>query len=247
MAGTILRRSHGFQVDHIGLGVPDTAEGVAWLRQQTGASVWLREPWPDQWYWSGALPIGEKSFLEIIGPNPGWRRFHPFKAVLSELTTPTLLFWYVAVDDFEAFSQRARASGTPIQNVEAVNVDGSASPRAGYRRGYVGPGFMTERPNIIEWVRYPTFEHEGEAQCRLVGFDLANPKAAQLNQVFDHLGIDIQVSEGPSRIAVELMTPTGPWRIENPGISFVMPSMIWTLLGLWWRSLTRGKASKPRY
>ncbi|MEM9763328.1 MAG: VOC family protein [Pseudomonadota bacterium] len=246
MLGKILRRSHGFQVDHIGLGVPDTAEGVAWVREQTGASVWLREPRPDQWYWSGALPIGEKSFLEIIGPNPDWRRFHPFKAVLGELTAPTLLFWYVAVDDFERFSRRALKGGIAIENVEAVNVDGRASARAGYRRGYVGPGFMTERPNVIEWVRHPILGGEGEqaGQCRLVGFSLTNPKAEQLNRAFAHLGIDVRVAEGPSCIAVEIDTPRGQWRIENAGISLVMPSMLWTLLGLWWRSLGRGSSRR---
>ena len=35
----IIRRSHGFQLDHIGLGVPDTKDGVKWVEEKTGAKV----------------------------------------------------------------------------------------------------------------------------------------------------------------------------------------------------------------
>ncbi|MEL6860188.1 MAG: VOC family protein, partial [Pseudomonadota bacterium] len=78
----IIRRSHGFQLDHIGLGVSDTQEGVKWVEEQTGAKVDLHDPEPGQFYWSGSLAIGDSSFLEIIGPNPNYKKFHPFAALV---------------------------------------------------------------------------------------------------------------------------------------------------------------------
>ena len=85
MSDLIIRRSHGFQLVLIGLGVPDTEAGVKLIEEQTGASVDLHDPEPDQWYWSGSLAIGEASFLEIIGPNPDYRKFQPFAALLKNL------------------------------------------------------------------------------------------------------------------------------------------------------------------
>ena len=106
----IIRRSHGFQLDHIGLGVPNTRDGVKWVEEKTGAKVDLHDPEPNQFYWSGSLAIGENSFLEIIGPNPNYKKFQPFGALLKTLSEPQLLFWYVAVEDFAAFQALARQS-----------------------------------------------------------------------------------------------------------------------------------------
>lgn len=237
----VLRRSHGLQVDHIGLGVPNTRDGVEWLCKETGAEVFLRDPQPDSWFWSGVLPIGHRSFLEVIGPNPDWKKFHPFMAVLRELKQPTLLFWYVAVDDFDAFAQQAKTLRAPMENVESVNLDDADPDRSAYRRGYLGPGFLTERPNVIEWVRHVDIHGDATPICRLSEFDLANPNADRLNRLFEGLGIDLAVRRGPSSIKVTLETPIGPWSLENRGISFTMPTMIFKMAGLWWRS--RGRKS----
>ncbi|MBF9051734.1 hypothetical protein GTA62_18340 [Roseobacter sp. HKCCD9010] len=63
MSVKILRRSHGFQLDHVALGVPDTREGAAWVEAQTGATVHLRDPNPNLWYWSGCCLSGQTLFL----------------------------------------------------------------------------------------------------------------------------------------------------------------------------------------
>ncbi|MEM7721118.1 MAG: VOC family protein [Pseudomonadota bacterium] len=232
----VLRKDHGFQVDHIGLGVPDTREGVDWLKQETGAEVYLRDAIPGNWFWSGVLPIGHQSFLEVIGPNPDWANFHPFRALLSELERPTLLFWYVSVDDFDAFTTLAKTQKAPMENIEAANLDNANPGRSAYRRGHLGPGFITERPNVIEWVRHVELDGDPEPQCRLTGFELARPKAAVINATFTNLGIDIPVAHGESRITVALDTPNGPWSLENAGIAFTMPGMLLKMAGLWWRT-----------
>lgn len=232
----VLQKDHGFQVDHIGLAVPDTRAGVDWLRQKTGAEVHLRDAIPENWFWSGVLPIGHQSFVEVIGPNPDWPKFHPFRALMSELERPTLLFWYVSVDDFDAFTALAKTHKVPMENIEAANVDGSNSGRSAYRRGYLGPGFITERPNVIEWVKHVKLEGDPAPQCRLTVFELAHPKAAKINSSFEKLGIDVHVVPGPSRIKVTLDTPKGSWSRENPGIAFKMPGMLVKMAGLWWRN-----------
>ncbi|MEM9421472.1 MAG: VOC family protein [Pseudomonadota bacterium] len=143
MSDLILRRDHGLQLDHIGLGVPDVKEGVAWVEAQTGAEVMLHDAEPGQWYQSGSLAIGGGSFLEIIGPNPAHRKFQPFGALLSTLDRPRLAFWYIAVHDFDAFQALAKRKGGALERVEHINIDHCTPNQSGYHRGYVGPGFMT--------------------------------------------------------------------------------------------------------
>ncbi|MEM9474877.1 MAG: VOC family protein [Pseudomonadota bacterium] len=231
----VFRKDHGFQVDHIGLAVPDTRQGVEWMAAETDARVHLKEALPSNWFWSGVLPIGGQSFLEVIGPNPNWPKFHPLRAFLSELTGPTLMFWYVSVDSLDAFTALAKSYNLPMRKDEDANLDNANPGRSAYRRGHLGPGFITERPNVIEWVRHVQLEGDPAPQCRLTGFELAHPDATQINASFEKLGIDVHVFTGPSRIKVTLDTPNGPWSLENPGVAFTMPGMLAKMAGLWWR------------
>ena len=239
MSVNILRRSHGFQLDHVALGVPDTHEGAAWVEAQTGATVHLRDPNPSLWYWSGVLPIGTDAFLEVIGPNPNWPKFQPFRAVLCELERPALLFWYIAVDDFDGFLALAKSHDIPIENRGDFNLDNANPDGSQFRRGLVGPGFTTARPNVISWKRAPQIPDTEAPACRLTDFELSDPKAGEMNMTFAKLGIDIPVTKGPSRIAVSLQTPNGDWHLENAGIDLAMPGMLWKMAGLWWRSRSR--------
>ncbi|MEL6665447.1 MAG: VOC family protein [Pseudomonadota bacterium] len=232
----IIRRSHGFQLDHIGLGVPDTKEGVKWVEEQTGAKVDLHAPEPDQFYWSGSLAIGDQSFLEIIGPNPNYKKFQPFAALMKTLSEPRLLFWYIAVDDFAAFQELARQTKAKLERVEGVNIEGGETAQASYWRGLIGPGFLSERPNVIEWIKRPNRESQATPECKLMEFQLANPQADEINQVFTKLGIDVPVSNGKSSIGITIDTPKGRWEIENEGVRWTMPGMLLEIAALWWRT-----------
>ncbi len=232
----IIRRSHGFQLDHIGLGVPDTEEGVKWVEEQTGAKVDLHDPEPGQFYWSGSLAIGDQSFLEIIGPNPNYKKFQPFAALMKTLTEPRLLFWYIAVENFAVFQDLARQTKAKLERVEGVNIEGAEAAQASYWRGLIGPGFLSERPNVIEWIKRPNRESQTAPECKLTDFQLANPQADKINKVFANLGIDTTVSKGRSSIAMTIDTPNGRWVIENEGVRWVMPSMLLEIAALWWRA-----------
>lgn len=234
MSVSILRRAHGFQLDHIGLGVADTEQGVAWLRGKTGAEVYLQDPDPGQWYWSGALPIAEDSFLEVIGPNPSWSRFQPFRALLKTLDEPTILFWYIAVTSFADFEALARRHRAALERVECVNLDEASTALAAYTRGYVGPGFMTQRPNVIEWVRKPDWLLGKAPECRLSEFRLGHAEADDINRAFRGLGIDVEVARSPSAIGITLECPNGVVTLENAGVEFRGLGMLTSMLRLWW-------------
>ena len=92
---------------------------------------------------------------------------------------------------------------------------------------------------MIAWQRAPQIPDAEAPECRLTGFALSDPKAEQINPTFAKLGIDIPVTKGPSRIALSLETPNGPWHLENAGMTLAMPGMLWKMAGLWLRSRFR--------
>ena len=232
----VLRRSHGFPLDHIGLGVPDVEEGVRWFSEKTGVEIALSDPEPGQYYWSGGVKIGEDSFLEIVGPNPAWKRFNPILALLQTLEEPQLLFWYVAVSDFAAFQRKARAAGKPVKRVERINVDGGWPDRAGYVRGFLGPGILTQRPNLIEWVKRPSLFSRMPLQCRLTDLRLSHPRAAELTSHLRQLDIDVSITGGPRNIGISLDTPKGELILDNPGLDLRGAGLLIALMGLWFRA-----------
>lgn len=89
---------------------------------------------------------------------------------MAGLNEPTLLFWYVATDDFEAFARRAAAAGVPLGHIVTVDPETSAN-KSDYTRAVVGSGFISQQPGVIEW-RRRSVEQSTDIECRLTGFEM---------------------------------------------------------------------------
>lgn len=229
--GRILERSHGTPVDHIALGVPDMPSALEQIARETGAQPYSTDPEPGQWYWSGALALGDDGFLEILGPNPDHDGFNPIKQIISGYEEPRLLFWYVATDDFDRFTTRMEDAGAPMERIETVDFERDGV-RSHYKRGVMGPGFVTQRPCVIEW-RQRHDRPDVDRRCRLESFALRHPEAETMNRVFEQVGIDQVVEEGPSWISLTLSTPNGPVVYENEGESFAGAGALWRMTTLY--------------
>lgn len=226
--GRILTRGHGFPVDHIALAVSNTEDGVRYVEQLTGVAPTLTQRDTNDFYWSAALEIGEDSFLEVIGPNPDHRGIHPLKSFMAGLKQPTLLFWYIATDDFDAMAQRIEAAGETLKMVVTVHPEKSANG-SDYTRAAIGSGFVSQRPGLIEW-RKRSIEPPSEHACRMTGFSLRHPKPEGLNELFEQIGVDLVVAHGPSSIGITLETPKGEVVIENPGAELSVLGMLSAIL-----------------
>lgn len=223
----------GTSLDHIALGVPDTKEGAVQIAELIGFEPYLSEPEPDQFYWSGSVPLGSGRFLEILGPNPAHKKFNPFIEMVKRLEEPSLLFWYVATNDFQAFETAAKATGAPMERVETVKYerDGILTD---YTRGYLGPGFRSVSPNVIEW-RARNDRLDDSEGIAFVNLELSHPDADQLNKAFDALGIPQDVRSGPHTMRLKLGTPNGPVEFSNEGFEFLELRAIGTVVSLYAR------------
>ncbi|MEL6172414.1 MAG: VOC family protein [Pseudomonadota bacterium] len=227
----VLQKSNGLPIDHFALGVPDTEKGAADLERLTGAKVYLLPPEPGQWYRSAGLRLGEDCALEILGPNPAWTKFHPLHRLVSRLEQPEILFWYVSTDDFDGMIKTAKAAGAPMERIERINQeDNPALSR--YDRGVLGPGFVSQRPCVIEWKRR-NLSNTDEPVCSLKAFELSHPKPEPFNALFQALGISISVASGRSQLTAKLATPNGEVLLKGNGLSFRGLSGLVKILGLW--------------
>ena len=227
----------GTCLDHVAIGVPDTRRGSAELAEVLGYEPVLRDPNPDTFYWSAALPLGDLRFLEILGPNPLYKGFNPFIEIVRRLKRPQPLFWYVATEDFGAFEAAARDAGAPVERV--VEHDATYDDlRISFKRGIIGPGFLSVCPNVIEWRERTSLlrDHPGPS---FIGLDLSHPEASRLNTVFERLGIDQTVEKGPHQMRLKLGTPKGEVVFAGEGLQLRGLSMLPQLASTFSRWLFR--------
>ncbi|MEM7024195.1 MAG: VOC family protein [Pseudomonadota bacterium] len=222
-----------FEFDHIALGVCDTRKGPEWIERLTGAKVVMIEPEEGQYYWSNALLLPHGGALEIIGPNPAHRGFHPVKQMLRSYAEPTPFFWHLGAADFGAVCQAAKAAGGPVERIEHID-DETPSGRRVYSRGIIGPGFRSSRPCIVHWRQRPDRpEMRAAPQCEVVGFELTSPKAAATNKVLEALGVRLRVKPGAEHMRIRLKTPNGDVELDGDGTSFEGIGALPMLLKLW--------------
>ena len=222
--GKALLGSHDFALDHIALAVNDTARGIAHVEALTGVRPHAAPPRREDWYWSASLPIGEDSFLEVLGPNPDYRGLHPLKTLLRRFDEPHLLFWYVATDDIAAFSEKLENAGIEVGETEYSGPP-SQPDRHEFAHATIGDGLMTQRPYVIQWIKRAPAP-EMDARCTLTAFELSHPEPAPLNAIFREMGVDMTVRQGPGRVSISLDTPKGPVTIANPGYRLSSISMM---------------------
>lgn len=230
-----------FEFDHVALGVHDTEAGAEWLQNVTGAKVTALEPEDGQWYWSHAMRLPDGAALEIIGPNPMHRGFHPIKETLRKFKTPSPFFWHLGTSDFDTFCKVARTAGAPVERIEHLDSVTSFG-HVRYSRGVVGPGFRSTRPCVISWKERPDRpDFHVTPECEVLDFTLTSPKFQSLNRLFEALRIETRAKDGPEAITIRLKTPKGEVTLSSPGVvfegggAFVQMGSLWS--GYLWRSL----------
>ncbi|MEM6266271.1 MAG: VOC family protein, partial [Pseudomonadota bacterium] len=173
------------------------------------------KPEPEQFYWSGVVPLGHGRFLEILGPNPDWQGSHPMIDVIRHFDEPQPLFWYVATQSIAEFASSANALGAPLEMQQTFHHE-REGVSVSYTNAVIGPGFRSTRPCVIEWHSRSEWMDDAP-QVTLDRFELVSPIASQLNTLFRELGIRQEVKEGPEAMTLVLGTPKGEVEFSAPG------------------------------
>lgn len=230
----------GHQIDHLAIGVPDTKKGLEWLEQLTGAKAYLVEPEPGQWYQSGGLVIGEGVLLEIIGPNPQHSGFHPIKQILKNYNKPNLMFYYIAVEDFNTFKKFSKDNNIPLERVEKMEYLRNGK-QISYIRSTIGPGFLSERPNIIQWISREERSNE-DRSCSFKKFWIRTSEFEDIKELFSTLNLSIDVTKRKKggTLNLQLRCLNGEIHFEGNSEDFRGVGSFFKFLNIYWNYLWNG-------
>jgi hypothetical protein len=198
-------------VDHIQLGVPDLAAGSRTVAELTGVTPQPGGVHPGRGTANALLSLGGRSYLEVIAPAPGQPPSLPIPQALAALKRPTPVTFAVAASDLDAVAAAARRAGLTVEGPapgSRMTPDGRLLKwRALTFAGHDFAGFV---PFFIDWGDTPHPATTSPQGLTLKGLRAVHPRAAALKRIYDALGLDIPVAEGPQPMLVlEVAGPRG--------------------------------------
>jgi catechol 2,3-dioxygenase-like lactoylglutathione lyase family enzyme len=96
------------QPDHVLLGCKDLDAAIAFAEKLCGYRAEIGGSHPGRGTRNALLKLGERSYLEIIAPDPDQRQLTWHQELLT-LDEPLLVGWAVAVRDIDGYATRLRA------------------------------------------------------------------------------------------------------------------------------------------
>jgi len=203
-------------LDHLLIGAPTLADGIAWLEERTGVRAAIGGSHPGQGTWNALASLGPRQYIEIIAPDPGQPGVNTsYVPGLRDFDGPRVATWAASgVGLAKGFPSTLQGdlSCEPVRQGARIRPDGTrlawtlAFPK--HRRFLAFDGAL---PFLIEWESCD--HHPGESTppgLNLRTLRFSHPEPGRLKDALAALGIDAAVdpAAAPS-IEVELDTPRG--------------------------------------
>lgn len=157
------------------------------------------------------MSLGGSHYLEVIGPDAGQPKLErPRPFGIDELEGAGLVTFAVSAIDIDRQCRDAIAAGYdpgPVLDMSRKTPDGELLAwrlTPGGRDTCEGAV-----PFLIDWGQTRSPSQTLPEACKLVGFEVHHPQAAEVEERYVALGLKIAVSEGPKRLAARLKTPRG--------------------------------------
>lgn len=215
----LINKKNNFFIDHIALAVNNTEEGMRYIKELTGVEPYLPEGQNQNWYKSAAVGLGNNAFLEIIGPNPSHKKFHPFKQILKEIKKPKLIFWYLSTQRFSDCKKVIKNTGHIIERYNHIRKEVKGK-KIDYEIGVIGKGFESERPSLIQWNEVPEKNENMKHICAIKNFVVKSEQYSKMNKLFQELGADIKIEKGIASMELQIESPKGIVTLKGGGFSF---------------------------
>jgi hypothetical protein len=199
-------------LDHLILGTPDLGATLESLSTRFGVRASAGGRHPDEGTCNALYQLDERTYLEIMGPDPSTPEPNrPRWMGIDTLTETRLVGWAVGTNALESLAARISALGLrvgPILHGGRTRPDGSllswrlTDPRA------TGPDSML--PFLIDWGESPHPAESATRGLKLLEFRIEHPDAERLGGAFDTFGLDVKLDAGPvPALRAVLDTPAG--------------------------------------
>ena len=208
-------------LDHLLLGCSDLDAGIAFVEQRTGVKSAIGGVHPGRGTRNALLSLGERRYLEIIGPDPKQTEVEPYSLDLvnkiKSLKSPQLVDWAAHVSDMTGYAKHLRATGFKI-----------VGPHPGQRKRPDGQTLHWKAlglqenmngllPFFIEWSAdsiHPS--KDAPSGCSLESFALEDkdPQALKLLLQQLELAADVRKGEKP-RLVANIKGPKGVMELSS--------------------------------
>lgn len=186
------------RVDHIVLATPDVDDTADRLTTRMGVRAVAGGKHPAWGTRNALIALGDHTYLEIIGPDPGSPPQEPPRPFgLETLTIPRIATWAVRGRALERLVTHARGEGVDLGEVQHR----TRRRPDGVLLGWVMTDLTAPRadgiiPFFVDWGETPHPATTSPQGGTLIGLSARHPEAGSVRAMLRSLGVGIEVEPG---------------------------------------------------
>lgn len=199
------------RLDHLVLAVPSLPYGIQAIEEKLGVRAVYGGRHPGLGTHNALIHLGNKSYLEIIGPDPRQEIAGPLWFGIDKVQELTLVSWAIQESDIESSVEGLHQIGAypgPIQDGSRLLSDGTyLTWRYTDPRPLLGDGIV---PFFIDWGTSPHPTDSLEQDIVIQDMKAVHPQVNTVKKMLDVLQIEMIVEQGATpELQVLLNTPKG--------------------------------------
>ena len=192
-------------IDHLVYACPDLTAAVDEIARLTGVRPEYGGQHPGLGTHNALLSLGDRTYLEIIAPDPAQPGTGSLPFGLEELTAPALRAWAAAAEDIDNAAREARAEGFDYGDVVTRHRRTLGDDELSWRMtNYPHNGAVAVIPFLIDWghSRHPA--QTAPSGLRLTEFRILAPDPDKVVRELRAASIDLPVdhADAPALRAV---------------------------------------------
>ena len=197
--------------DHFLFGCSSLQAGIDFIKDQTGVEAIKGGKHPNVGTHNALISLGEKSYLEIIAPDPEAASLVPGYEFLKGLNAPTLFMWAAHTENMDELLRQVQQAGyknSGINPGSRQRTDGSVLK---WRALSVETPAAEGVPFFIEWDKSSLHPSVNSPKgCTIESFEIKSAEPEILKEVFRQLQIGIPVIAGAQfKLQLKIKSPRG--------------------------------------
>lgn len=207
-------------IDHIIWAVPDLEAGAKLFEEMSGISPAFGGEHPGAGTANYLVSLGDKTYLEIIGPAPG-KPSIKLGRVLAQLKEPRLISFAMRKSDMTSTAKSLKQAGlVPLGPSPGSRVQMDGSLLEWNVLMVSGHDFGGYAPFIIDWKKSIHPAVTSPKGVMFKSFKVEHPNAVTLKKIYDALGLEVDISQNTqSLMEAVLSSPKGQITLRGKGNS----------------------------
>ncbi len=187
------------RVDHLVYAAPDLDAAVDHVEKLLGVRATPGGSHPGWGTRNALLSLGERTYLEIVAPDPGQPDpAEPRIFGIDDLTAPKLVTWAASGTTLTTLAAEAATRGIDLGEVSTGSRKTPAGATVAWTltspRAFLGDGLV---PFFIDWGDTPHPAASAAEGAALVGMRAEHPDTDRARGMLRALGLDLPVTRGP--------------------------------------------------